>query len=114
MSEHCLCIKMFFYAKQLEFVGQNTSKNASSFRHIVWNVMLSVNLCKCYLQGKWLHHFRHPEIMYITVHASNADIRFCDGPGLLISKINKKFTTPVKTRLLTVAYGTAFYAIKCE
>ena len=38
------------------------------------------------MQGQMITSFLRHEITFVTVYATDADIRFCDGPGMLIAK----------------------------
>ena len=84
----------------------------------------------CSLRVFWKRHFqgkyqRHVDVMYFTfatVHATDADITFNDGPGMHTVKAAKQVYNStwiallkhgfvlVKTWLL-IASGTGFYAI---
>ena len=48
---------------------------------MVRNVMLSVYILKTPLPGQMMH-----EITFATVHATDADVRFCEGSKMLVSK----------------------------
>ena len=74
------------------------------------------------LPGQTIASFWRHDITFVTVHVTDDDVRFCDGPGMLIFKttkpcINSKWIALlihgfvlIKTWLL-ITCGTAFYAI---
>ena len=79
---------------------------------------LPANVLKTPLPGQMMASIWRHEITFATAHVTDDDIRFCDGPGMLICKIaNSTWIAllihgfvPVKTWLL-IACNTAFYAI---
>ena len=119
MFDRCYCIKTFCCLKTSE----------KSFEKFFFPVptmgrksMLPVNVLKMLLPGQRLTSSWDHEITFVTVHVTNDDVSFCDGPGMINLKTAKPCINSmwiallihgfvqVKTWLLT-ACDTAFYAI---
>ena len=119
MLHRCYCIKTFCHSKTSEKILR---KIPFSVPILARKATLPRYVLKTPLPGQMLPSFWRQEITFLTVHVTDDDVRYCDGPGMLICKTTKPcinsgwiallirgFVT-VKTWLL-IACSTAFYAI---
>ena len=118
MFDRYHCIKTSCQSKTLE----NGSKSVFPVPIMARKGTYRVNVLNTPLPGQNITSCWRREITFATVHVTDDDVSFCDGPGMPIHKtekpcINSTWTAllihgfvPVKT-WLSIAFDTAFYAI---
>ena len=71
-------------------------------------VMLFVYVLKTPLPGQMITSFWNHQITFVIMHTTDADIRFCDGPGMLVSAwqvYNSTWIALLKHGLWPVKHG---------